>query len=206
MSPDAFISRNEAATLSGVSPSVVNKAIEQKVVRLKRATAGPLVDARDVGVLRIFGELRFGLPVSVKRRVAVWLREAEDGAELPLAASLVVRKDAALGELIDRALRYADLRDHLVEISPDRQGGEPVIRGTRISIRGLAKQVEAGEDADVLRDEYDYLDPEAFDFAVVWARANPRRGRPARDAVSSATAAPTGRAEVLARRRKVPAG
>jgi uncharacterized protein (DUF433 family) len=206
VSPGAYISRNEAATLSGVAPSVVNKAIEQKVVRVERASAGPLIDARDVGVLRIFGELRFGLPVGVKRHLAGWLREAEAGAELPLSASLVVRKDAALGELIDRALRYVQLRDRLVEVNPDRQGGEPVIRGTRISIRGLAKQIEAGEDDDVLRDEYDYLEPEAFEFAVLWARANPRRGRPARDAAPSTNAAPAGRAELLARRRQVPAG
>jgi len=204
MARDAYISRNEAATLSGVSSSVVNKAIEQKAVRVKRASAGPLVDARDVGVLCIFGELRFGLPVGVKRRLAGWLRDAEEGAELPLAASLVVRKDAALGELIDRALRYVELRDRFMEVNPDRQGGEPVIRGTRISIRGLAKQIEAGEDADVLREEYDHLDPDAFEFAVLWARANPRRGRPVRDAVSS-TNAPPRRAELLARRRQVPA-
>jgi len=204
MSSSAYISRNEAATLSGVSPSVVNKAIEQKAVRVKRASEGPLVDARDVGALRFFGDLPFGLPVGVKRRVAGWLREAEAGAELPLAASLVVRKDAALGGLIDRALRYAQLRDRLVEVNPGRQGGEPVIRGTRIPIRGLARQIEAGEDADVLREEYDYLDPDAFEFAVLWARANPRRGRPVRDAVSSTTA-PALRAELLARRRRVPA-
>lgn len=205
MSTTAYISRNEAATLSGASPSGVNKAIEQKAVRVKRASGGLLVDARDVGALRIFGDLRFGLPVGVKRRVAAWLREAEAGAELPLAAGLVVRKDAALGELIVRALRYVQMRERLVEVNPDRQGGEPVIRGTRITIRGLARQIEAGEDADVLREEYDYLDPDAFEFAVLWARANPRRGRPVRDAVSSTNALAL-RAELLARRRQVPAG
>lgn len=130
---------------------MVNKAIEQKVVRVKRVTDGPLVDARDVGVLRIFGDLRFGLPVEIKRHLAGWLREAEVGAELPLSASLVVRKDAALGELIEAAVRYAQLRERLVEVSPDRQGGEPVFRGTRITVRGLAKQIEAGEEAAVLR-------------------------------------------------------
>jgi hypothetical protein len=41
-------------------------------------------------------------------------------------------------------------------------------------IRGLAKQIEAGEAREVLEREYDYIDPHAFDFAVAWTKANPR--------------------------------
>lgn len=200
MATDLYISRNEAAKLSGASATVVNKAIEQRAVRTKRSKAGSVIDARDTGALQVFGALSFGLPVPMKRRMTTWLRDAEAGAELPLSDALLIRKSEASDEATARALRYVELRERFLEINPDVQGGEPVIRGTRIPIRGLAKQVEAGETIEVLRQEYDYIDPDAFDFAVLWASANPRRGRPSRTVTTAWEAAPTARGELLAQR------
>jgi uncharacterized protein (DUF433 family) len=203
MPVDVFISRNEAAQLSGVSATVVNKAIEQKAVRIKTSKSGSLIDAHDIGALQMFGSMPFGLPVVFKKRVSAWLRETGSGAELPLTDALIVRKSEAVEEAMRRALRYVELRQRFLEINPAVQGGEPVIRGTRIPIRGLAKQIEAGETMKVLRKEYDYIDAEAFEFATMWASANPRRGRPARPWRDTEPAAePTGRAELLKRRRE----
>jgi uncharacterized protein (DUF433 family) len=84
------------------------------------------------------------------------------------------------------------------EVNPDVQGGEPVIRGTRIPIRGLAKQIEAGEARDVLEREYGYIDPEAFEFAVAWAKANPRGPR---DAPVIDRSEPLARARLRGKRR-----
>jgi uncharacterized protein (DUF433 family) len=84
--------------------------------------------------------------------------------------------------------RYRELCERFVEINPDVQGGEPVIRGTRIPIRGLARQIAAGEARDVLLADYDYLDPDAFEFACEWAARNPRPDGPSvRDAFSRTT-------------------
>lgn len=192
MATALYITRNEAATLSGASWSAVNKAIELRIVRTKRGKSGVLIDARDVGALQIFASVPFRLPVAVKRRIATWLRTAETGAELPLSDALFVRKSVAIEESTSRALRYLALRERFLEANPDVQGGEPVIRGTRIPIRGLAKQIEAGESFEVFREEYDYIDPEAFEFAVLWTGANPRRGRP----LGIAAASSFGRAEL----------
>ncbi|MBF6621335.1 MAG: DUF433 domain-containing protein [Patulibacter sp.] len=201
MASDLYISRNEAAKLSGASATVINKAIEQRAVRTKRSRTGSLIDARDTGALQIFGALTFGLPVTMKRRLTAWLRNAEAGAELPLTDALLVRKSEASDEATARALRYVELRERFLEVNPDVQGGEPVIRGTRIPIRGLAKQIEAGEATEVLRREYDYIDPDAFEFAVLWAGANPRRGRPSRTEAAFSALPPAARAELLAKRR-----
>lgn len=202
MATDLYISRNEAAQLSGASSTVINKAIEQRAVRTKRSKSGAMIDARDAGALQIFGALSFGLPVSMKRRMTTWLRDAETGAELPLTDALLIRKSQASDEATARALRYVELRERFLEINPDVQSGEPVIRGTRIPIRGLAKQIEAGETIEVLRQEYDYVDPDAFEFAVLWASANPRRGRPTRPLASRPEAAPAVRARLQAERRR----
>lgn len=203
MATTPYISRNEAAKLSGASATVINKAIEQRAVRTKRTETGSMIDARDTGALQIFGGLSFGLPVAMKRRMTSWLRDAETGAELPLSDALLVRKSEASDDATARALRYVALRERFLEINPDVQGGEPVIRGTRISIRGLAKQIEAGETIEVLRQEYDYVDPDAFEFAVLWASANPRRGRPSRSTAAAAwDAAPLARDALLEKRRR----
>jgi uncharacterized protein (DUF433 family) len=167
-------------------------------------SASLLIDARDVGALCLFSTMSFALPVRDKRKVFAWLREAELDAELRLAEGIVVRKTERVDAAARRALKYAELRDRFLEINPDVQGGEPVIRGTRVPIRGLAKQIEAGEAMSTLLEEYDYMDPDAFTFATLWARANPRRGRPSR----SRTPAPEGpepeaRAALLAKRREV---
>jgi uncharacterized protein (DUF433 family) len=194
---ECWISRNEAVALSGAPATVVNKAIEQKVVRV----LGSAIDCRDVGALCIFAQLPFGLPVEVKRDVADWAREAQLGSELPLSDVVTVRVTVSMDEAMQRARRYVQLRDRFLEVNPDVQGGEPVIRGTRVPIRGLAKQIEAGETADVLASEYDYIDPDAFEFASLWAAANPRRGRPALPARATDAPEPAQRAELIERRR-----
>jgi uncharacterized protein (DUF433 family) len=202
MPANVYISRNEAAKLSGASMTVVNKAIEQKAVHTKKMRSGSSVDARDVGALSIFAALPFGLPIMLKRNVAAWVREAKPGSELALSDAVIVRKSEAIDEAVRRALWYVELRGRFLEIRSDVQGGEPVIRGTRVPIRGLAKQIEAGETMDVLREEYDYIDPDAFEFAVMWADANPRRGRPARWKEGAPGDEPARRAELLANRRR----
>jgi uncharacterized protein (DUF433 family) len=206
-----YITRNEAAELSGASTIAINKAVEQKAVKTGRARAGgrgtgrpasQLIDARDVGALCLFNTLSFALPIKDKRKVFAWLREAELDAELLLAEGIVVRKTERVDAAARRAVKYAELRDRFLEINPDVQGGEPVIRGTRVPIRGLAKQIEAGEAMSVLLEEYDSIDPEAFTFATLWARANPRRGRPSRARTPPAqTPEPEARAALLAKRR-----
>jgi len=200
--PSLLITRNEAAQLSGASAATVNKAIEQRVVAIRSVGSASLVDARDVGALTLFAGLRFGLPVSDKRRLARWLRNAPTGDEMPLGTGVIVRKTPELEEAMEDALRYAQLKERFLEVSPDRQGGEPVIRGTRVPIRGLAKQIEAGEGLAVLREQYDDIHEDAFEFAVQWARANPRRGRPTRLAAPEGSGEPASRRAHVARRRR----
>src|SRR4051812_31232723 len=119
MADNIYLSRNEAARLSGASPAVVNKAIEQKVVRTKKVRSGSTIDARDVGALLIFATMPFRLPVALKRNVAAWVREAGTGSELPLSDAVMVRKSEAVDEAIQRALRYVDLRERFLEVNAE---------------------------------------------------------------------------------------
>jgi len=55
-----------------------------------------------------------------------------------------------------------------------------VITGTRVPVRTIASLIEMGETREVLREDYPHVPEEAYPVAVLWARANPRRGRPVR--------------------------
>lgn len=55
-------------------------------------------------------------------------------------------------------------------------GGAPVIRGTRVPVRTIAALIEDGESYDLLREDYPHVPEEAYEVAVLWARANPRCG------------------------------
>jgi uncharacterized protein (DUF433 family) len=75
-------------------------------------------------------------------------------------------------------------------------GGEPVITGTRVPVRTIASLIEMGEKPEVPREDYPHVSQEAYPVAVLWAYANPRRGRPARSRDAAASRpAPRRRAE-----------
>ncbi len=175
------ITRREAAELSGISLAAVNKAIEQRVLRPQRAAARRLLAPEDVGSLALLAQVRFALPVAMKRRLASWARSRPGAdAELRLNGVLLVRMPAEAEQAVQDALRYVELRERLVEVNPEVCGGEPVIAKSRVTVRGLGRQIDLGETREVLREDFSFLPEEAFELAPLWARANPRKGRPSR--------------------------
>lgn len=180
-SPASSLSRREVAELAGTTLSAVNKAIEQKVVRPRRRGGRALLSPEDVAALRLLGETRVALPVTVRRRAAEWARTCPgEGATLELDGALVLRLGSDVADATESARKYMAMRERLVESDPEVRGGEPVIAGTRVPVRGLARQIELGETREVLREDYPFLPEEAFDLAPLWARSHPRQGRPPR--------------------------
>lgn len=76
------------------------------------------------------------------------------------------------------AEEYARLCDRYIQCDPKIMGGAPVIRGTRVPARTIAALIEDGESYDLLREDYPHVPEEAYEVAVLWARANPRCGQP----------------------------
>jgi uncharacterized protein (DUF433 family) len=177
----ALITRREAAELSGTTLGAVNKAIEQKVLRVRRRKGRTLLEVEDVGPLMLLSQMRVVLPVGVKKRVVVWARGGPGAnAELRLDGALVVRLGSEVERAVQRARRYVELRERLVEVDPEVCGGSPVIAGTRMPVRSLARLIELGETREVLRRDYPFLPEESYEMAALWAKANPRQGRPSR--------------------------
>jgi uncharacterized protein (DUF433 family) len=176
-----MITRREAAQLSGTSLNAVNKAIEQRVVSTRRRNRRTLLAVEEVGGLTLLKQVRLSLPVSVKKRIVAWVRTrpAVD-AKLGLDGALLVRMSSEVTEAVRRAERYVELRERLVEVNPEVRGGEPVITETRVPVRSIARLIELGETREVLREDYAHLPEESFELAPLWAKANPRQGRPPR--------------------------
>lgn len=173
--------RSEVAEFAGVSVKTVDKAIEQKALRVKKGPSGTaLLDPVSVVCVSLFKQAGQRLPVTDRRRVCslAYRTTTDDLAnlELELSPGLVVRYGAASDEL-RRALAYTRDRDRFIEINPKIRRGDPVIKDTRISVYGLASRVADGDTIEVLCDDYPYVPREAIETALLYARTNPRRGR-----------------------------
>ena len=66
----------------------------------------------------------------------------------------------------------------LVDSSPERLAGTPVIRGTRVPVYDVAASVAASIPIERILTAYPGLDLEKVELATLFAEAYPPRGRP----------------------------
>jgi uncharacterized protein (DUF433 family) len=184
--PTTLITRREAAELSGTSAVTVKKAVDLGIVPSHRRGAQSLLDAADVPVLTMLGHLNgVGLAATHKRSLRRWLRQPDGPDELVLIPGLVVRRLGDVEQARERAERYVQLRARWIVSDPEIKGGEPVIKGSRVSVHTLAARVADGESDAVLEEDFPHIPAEAREVAALYARANPRRGRPPRARVAA---------------------
>ena len=181
-----LFSRREAALLAGVPLKAVDKAIEEKIVRARRSGgAGTLLDADDVMALAVIGRAGFPLRSQAKRKIRRWLQEVQPYAssekpELQLSDVVVIRLDPAFRDAFKQLSSYREGRQRFIESNAEIRRGEPVISGTRLPVRAVAERVKGGEAIDDLIEDYPTVPRKAFEAALIYAQAHPRRGRPAR--------------------------
>lgn len=178
--PSPLLTRNEIAEISGVSINAVNKALEQRVAKARRQRGRTLLAADEAAALALLSELPINLSIKLKRDVRNWIvkRNPAKAEEFELSRALRIAMTENAADVAKRAIDYVRLREKYVEVDPGKMGGAPVIRGTRVPVRTLAQLVEGEESREVLKEDYPHIPEEAFDIAVLWARGNPRRGRP----------------------------
>ncbi len=181
----AILTRREAAELVHVPLGTLDKAIEQKVVTAYRRRDRTWLRSEDVGLIVLLQKAALPLPVALKRKIKRWVRDTEPyraghESEFSIGDALIIRWTTEMTEAVEAAESYATLRDQWIETNPDIKGGEPVIRGTRISVRAVAGRLDHGDTVDTLTEDYPAIPAEAFLTAYTYARAHPRRGRPAK--------------------------
>jgi uncharacterized protein (DUF433 family) len=180
-STSALLTRREAAEIGRVPLNAIDKAIEQGVVKPKRSKGKPLLPAHEVALLVLLRQIDVALPAKAKARLRKWLAHLQPlavGSELALSEALRIAMTEDVAQTIERAESYTRLRDLYIERNPAVMGGEAVIKGTRVPVRTIASLIEMGETHEVLREDYPHIPEEAYSVAVLWAHANPRRGRP----------------------------
>jgi uncharacterized protein (DUF433 family) len=176
-----LLTRNEIAELSGVSINAVNKALEQRVAKARRQKGRTLLAADEAAALALLSELPISLSIKLKRQIRNWIvnRNPAQAEEFELSRALRIAMTENAADVAKRALDYVRLREKYVETNSAKLGGVPVIRGTRVPVRTLAQLVESGEARRALKEDYPHIPTEAYGVAVLWAKGNPRRGRPA---------------------------
>lgn len=175
-----LLTRNEIAEISGVSTNAVNKALEQRVAKARRTQGRTMLVAEEAAALALISEVPVGLSIKLKRELRNWIVQRNPGRaeEFELSRALRIAMTENAADVAKRAFDYVRLRDKYVEVDPGKMGGTPVIRGTRVPVRTLAQLVEGGERREALKEDYPHIPEEAYDVAVLWAKGNPRRGRP----------------------------
>jgi uncharacterized protein (DUF433 family) len=175
-----LLTRNEIAEISGVSLNCVNKAVEQRVAKARRRRGRTMLAADEAAALALLSELPVPLSIQLKRDLRNWIvnRSPESSEEFELSRALRVAMTESAADVARKASEYVRLREKYIELDPDRMGGAPVIRGTRVPVRTLAKLVEGGESGKALKEDFPHIPEEAYDVAVLWSRGNPQRGRP----------------------------
>jgi len=186
---EEFFTTAEAADLFFNAPAATEKAIEEGIVKVRKAPA-PKAGARvrrllSAEALYFVAFLkRCDLEFSQDQKRRLWARFKETPADRLLAARwrLSAGIEVHPGELLvtvhDRVVRYAGARKRWIERNRDIKGGTPVIKGTRMSVYSVRGRIDHGDSIeDVMEDNPD-LPRDAIEAALAYARANPLVGRP----------------------------
>jgi uncharacterized protein (DUF433 family) len=71
-----------------------------------------------------------------------------------------------------------DAARQMVVSDPEILSGTPVIRGTRVPVHQVAGAIAAGDSRERILEDYPTIREDQIDLAVIYAEANPPRGRP----------------------------
>jgi uncharacterized protein (DUF433 family) len=189
MSADAALTPREAAELSGAPKRVIEKAIEERVLRVRlarrRSTDGYArrrLPTAAVAYAAILTKLDLRLSTARKKRLLLeHMRirpSAMSKARIELAPAVEIDVGRLVGDAMSRAERYRTTCDSWIVIDEKIKGGTPVIRGTRMTVYSVLGRVEHGDSIDdVLTDNPD-ITREAIEAAIIYARTHPLMGRP----------------------------
>jgi uncharacterized protein (DUF433 family) len=185
----------EVAELAGVSKRVIEKAIEEKVllvhtgkiaaVRFGRtAAARRLLGVESVAYATLMRRLSADVTLTIarKRKLVKALRHHElsrlKTARVEIAPAVTAHVGELAGEALERTGRYLKARDAWIESVPGIKGGLPVIKSTRVTVHSVLARLAHGDSLDEIAAENPDLPREAFEAAVLFAKAHPLSGRP----------------------------
>jgi uncharacterized protein (DUF433 family) len=178
----------EAGAVSGLKLKAVHNAIDKHIVEpVGKARALSAGKVRQAGPRYLTGEdlvrLRVwrgvGDALSAERRQRLFAAiAAAPKAKMVKADDLLMVDVGEARKQVDRGLRDLEAAEAVVVSDRAILGGEPVFKGARIPVYGVAAMLEAGASAEELLEGYPKLTDRLLDLARIWVAAHPRRGRP----------------------------
>lgn len=185
--PSCTLTPREVAELSGVAKHVVEKAIEENILRVRMSGrrgsgAKRLLPTQAVVYATLMSKLDLKLTSAHKKRlfggIAKLNSEEIRKARVELAPAVELDVGRLVGDVMEKAERYQAARDALIDMNSSIMGGTPVIRGTRLTVYAVLGRIDHGETIDdILADNPD-LARDALEAAVTYARSHPPMGRP----------------------------
>lgn len=176
----AFLTVPEAAYLAGVSLRMVQHEIDEQIVEAPTREGRRSISGVDVlylnAVRRYYTLMAPALRREVRQAICVSAAQNKKAASFEVFHIDLAGLEAEVlsgFECLERTKR------EFVESRPEVLGGEPVLRGTRISVRHVANLVKQGATSEELQDDLD-LTPAQIEAAVLYDRVTPKRGRPRR--------------------------
>ena len=193
MNASAYInelSMNEAAHLAGVSVAKVEKSCQEGIVRKKKHKGHPVernvfhVPAETVIYAAALKNCPNIFPNKTFKK-SLWRfllesRKLEDSlGTADLGEGLLLNLDVLAGREWSHARFYMAARNEYLTSDPGIFGGEPIIKGTRITCRSVKGRVDGGDTLDDLVEDHDgEISMDMFNVALTYANCHPVRGRP----------------------------
>jgi uncharacterized protein (DUF433 family) len=179
----------EAAVVSSVEVRDVNRAIDEKILPENLYKVGSDRSRRLSVNACVFISFYFGSAtqlMSEERLRTIRAASKRLGREpvTELERKWVIHQDFLsidlapfLRRVLDRMGKLTEARSIVIE-DPDILGGMPVVKGTRIPVYDVAASVATGFPKKRILSAYPGLTEEALELALLYAEANPQRGRP----------------------------
>lgn len=174
----------QAAAVTGLPLPAVHKAIEYRLIRPRVVREGRslyrMLSKAQVLYLQLEANGLRCLPLATRRQIARAVEQEPTADVVPVSpgGALVVEMKMAR-EQMESALRRLAQAERMIVSDPDIMKGTPVFRGTRIPVRAIAEVLAQGATLGEILEGYPALTREAVELAPVYAKAFPRRGRPA---------------------------
>jgi uncharacterized protein (DUF433 family) len=188
-----LFSVSEAAAIAEVSPETIRTALEKKSVvpSFKRKTGKAVryeFSVGDVLFMKVLVEFPFALSKEDKQSLAKILsrgnrtatRWSREGADLVYRSGdmQVSVECKAFREKVARNLAAFRWGRRRIVSNIDVLGGEPVFRGTRISLRNVASLFWKGVSEKEIAEDFPTLGSRDLAYARLFSRLSERPGRP----------------------------
>jgi uncharacterized protein (DUF433 family) len=177
MSADVSLTLNEASYVVGRSTKNINRAVDKSVIRTQAQRSGKgwlrKVGWPELRFLAITGEVEGGLTPAARRKLYAAVRRLPPEAhrlELGVMEFRLLEIDRRLVERLRRL-------DEVKVAMDESQDGNPVIRGTNVSVYVIAALARGQSMKEVIED-YPELTPAQVHAAVEYAQVYPKPGRP----------------------------